>query len=94
VASKSEGKRALERPSCRSEDNIKIDLNQGAKIWTRFRVLEKDKMAGSCKYDNGHERSIKVGVFFDWLINSWLLKSECLPCSSFFNIRLVFGFVI
>jgi hypothetical protein len=70
VASKFEGKRALERPSCRSEDNIKIDLKQGAKIWSRFRVSEKRKMVGSCKYDNEHDRSIKVGVLFDCLINS------------------------
>lgn len=64
MASKSEGKRALERSGSRSEDNIKIDLKQGAKIWTIFRVSEKGKMVGSCKYGNEQERSIKVGIFF------------------------------
>lgn len=68
MAAKSEWKRALGRPSGRSERNIKIDLTQGGKIWTSFRASEKGKKESSCKH-NEHQRSVKVGVFFDWLIN-------------------------
>lgn len=63
------GKKTLGRPSRRSEHIIKIDFKQGGKLWTRFRASEKSKMAGCCKYDNEQQRSIKFGVFFDWLIN-------------------------
>jgi hypothetical protein len=39
MAAKPEGKISLARPSRRSDNNIKMDLKQDAKLWPRFTWL-------------------------------------------------------
>ena len=60
-----EGKRLLERPSRRWEDNIKMDLQEvgcGGMDWIE---LAKGQVAGTCECGDEPSGSIKCGEFLD-----------------------------
>ena len=63
LVGKPEGKRPLERPRRRWEDNIKMDLQEvgrGCGDW-----VELAQVAGTCEYGNELSGSIKCGEFLD-----------------------------
>ena len=63
---KPEGKRPLERPRRRWEDNIKMDLQEvGCGVWTESRWLWIVQVAGTCDCRNEPPVSIKCGEFLD-----------------------------
>jgi hypothetical protein len=58
-----EGRRPLERPRCRWEDNIKMDLREigfGEVDWIHWA-----QVAGSCEHGDEPSGSIKCGEFLD-----------------------------
>jgi hypothetical protein len=66
---KPEGRRPLERPRHRWEDNIKMDRR------------EVGQVAGSCEYGDEPWGSIKCGEFLEWLRTFQLLRKNSVPWS-------------
>ena len=74
---KPEGKRPLDRPRRKFEDNIKMDLQEvGSGTWTGliwFRIGTGGKI---CKCGNEHSDSIKCGEFLEELKTDQLVKKD------------------
>jgi len=61
LVGKPEGKRPLEIPRRRWEDNIKTDVG----LWTGSSWLRIGKVAGTCECGNEPSGSMKCGEFLD-----------------------------
>jgi hypothetical protein len=62
LVGKPEGRRPLEGPRRRWEDNIKMDLREfGWGAWTGSIWSGQGRVAGSCEYGDEHSSSIKCG---------------------------------
>jgi len=69
LVGKPEGKRPLERPRRRWEDNIKMDLQEvgfGGMDWIEL-AQRQGQEAGTCECGNEHSGSVKCGEFLDYL---------------------------
>ena len=82
LVGKHEGKRPLGRPRRRWEDNIKMDLQEvggGRGDWMEL-VQDRDRLAGTCGYDEELSGSINAGNFLTSCKVYWLASQEGL-CS-------------
>jgi len=60
------GKRALGRPRCRFENNIKMDYKaRKLGAWTELIWHRKEQMADTCEYRNEPSGSIKCREFLN-----------------------------
>jgi hypothetical protein len=78
LVGKPEGKRPLGRPSCRWEDNIKMDLQEvrcGGMDWIDL-AQDRDRWQALVNCGNEPSGSMRCGKFLDWLETSWLLKKD------------------
>jgi len=67
LVGKPEGKRPLERPRGRWEDNIKMDLQEvgcGGMDWIEL-AQDRGQVAGTCEGGNEPSGCIKCGEFLD-----------------------------
>jgi hypothetical protein len=66
LVGKPERRRALDRPRCRWEDNIKTDFREG-EGWHRLdrSGLGQGQVAGSCVFSNEPSGSIKCREFLE-----------------------------
>jgi hypothetical protein len=65
LVDKLERRRSLEKPRCRWEDNIKMDLREvGWGHGVDRSGLREGQVAGSCECGNEPSGSIKCGEFF------------------------------
>jgi hypothetical protein len=64
VVGKPEGRRPLERPTHRWEDNINMDLVGWGHGLNRC-GSRQEQVAGCCKFRNEHSGSIKYGKFLE-----------------------------
>jgi hypothetical protein len=86
LATATEGKRPLEKPRRRWEDNIKMDLQEvgcGGMDW-----IELAQDMGKWRADRP-SGSVKCGEFIDWLRNGQLLTKDCASWSEWTERRIV-----
>jgi hypothetical protein len=63
---RAEGKRALGRPGCKCEDNIKMYLHEvGREMWTGLCGSGQGQAAGFCECGNQLPCSVYCGEFLD-----------------------------
>ena len=72
LVGKPEGKRPLERPRRRWEDNIRMDLQEVGLVYENWIGLaeEKGQVSGACECGEEPSGSIKRGEFLDQLQTS------------------------
>jgi hypothetical protein len=64
LVGKPEGKKKLGRPTCRWQDNVKMNVREVGWVWTGLIKLKIGQVEGSCEQDDKPSGSIKCCEIF------------------------------